>query len=129
MKGTIICVVCPTSCEVTAEWNETELKSIDHSQCKLAWDYVRSEIFDPRRTVTSTVLVEGGDLPLVSVKTDRPVPKDLMLDVMDSLAQVVVQAPVDIGDVIAADILGTGSSIVATKKIAKRAGPPRRGSC
>ncbi len=121
MKGQFICVVCPTSCPVNAEWNDTELLSIDHAQCKLAWDFIRSEIFDPRRTVTSTVLVEGADLPLVSVKTDTPVPKHMVLEVMDCLAHVVVRAPVGIGQVIVSDILGTGCNIVATRKVPKRA--------
>lgn len=121
MKGKFTCVVCPTSCVVNAEWNEIELQDTDHAQCKLAWDYVRSEIFDPRRTVTSTVRVDGGDIPLVSVKTEPPVPKATMFDVMKLLAHVVVKAPVNVGDVIVTDVLGTGSNIVATKKILLKA--------
>ncbi len=121
MKGEIICIVCPTSCPVEAQWDETELLSIDHAQCKLAWDYVRSEIFDPRRTVTTTVLVEGADLPLISVKTDSPVPKHMVMDVMDHLAHVVVHAPVELGEVIVPDVLGTGCAVVATRKVLRSA--------
>ena len=117
MKGEFTCILCPTSCVVVAEWNDNELLSIDHSQCKLARNYVRGEIFDPRRTLTSTVQVEGGDLPLVSIKTDRPIPKGLLMEVMEYLANVVVKAPVNVGDVIAHDVLGTDANIVATKKI------------
>ena len=117
MNGDIVCVVCPTSCLVHAEWNETELLSIDRAQCKLAWDYIESELFDPRRTVTTTVPVMGGDFPLLSVKTDSPVPKKLVLPVMDHLADVTANAPVNVGDVIVRDVLGTGSNIVATRKI------------
>ena len=121
MKGKFTCVVCPTSCVVNAEWSEIELQNTDHAQCKLAWDYVRSEIFDPRRTVTSTVLVDGGDIPLVSVKTEPPVPKAKVFEVMQHLAHVVVKAPVNVGDIIVTDVLGTGSNIVATKKILLKA--------
>ena len=121
MKGHFICIVCPTSCSVNAEWNDTELLSVENAQCKLAWVQVLGEIFDPRRTVTTTVLVEGEDLPLVSVKTDSPVPKHMVLEVMDYLANVVVQAPIGIGEIIVPNILGTGSNIVATRKALKRA--------
>ncbi len=120
MNGQFTCIVCPTSCSVNAEWNETELLAIDRSQCKLAWDFVRGEIFDPRRTVTSTVRVADGELPLVSVKTEPPVPKGSMIEVMQHLAHVVLKAPVNIGDVVVADVLGTGSNIVATKKILRK---------
>jgi CxxC motif-containing protein len=71
--------------------------------------------------VTSTVRVDDGDLPLVSVKTDPPVPKATMFEVMQHLAHVVVTAPVNIGDIIVANVLGTGSNIVATKKISLKA--------
>ncbi len=119
MKGNFTCIVCPTSCPVSAEWNDTELLNIDHAQCKLAWDFIRGEIFDPRRTVTTTVIVEGADLPLVSVKTDAPVPKQVVLEVMDHLAGVTVRAPVGIGDVIVSNVLETGSNIVATREALK----------
>ena len=120
MKGEFTCILCPTSCLVTAEWNETELLSIDHSRCRLAWDYIQAEVFDPKRTLTSTVLVEGGDLPLVDVKTDDPVPEGLIKAMMECLGRVVVKAPIDIGDVIVRDLLGTGANIVATKKVQRR---------
>ena len=117
MTGEFTCVLCPTSCVVSAEWNETELLRIDRAQCKLARDYVWGEIFDPRRALTSTVVVHGGDLPLVSVKADRPVPKGLVLDIVRRLSQVAAEAPIDVGDVLVPDVLGTGANIVATRKI------------
>ena len=39
---------------------------------------------------------------------------------MQHLAHVVLTAPVNIGDIVVADVLGTGSDIVATKKIARK---------
>jgi CxxC motif-containing protein len=44
-----------------------------------------------------------------------------MFDVMKHLAHVVVKAPVNVGDIIVANVLGTGSNIVATKKILLKA--------
>ena len=117
MKGEIVCVVCPTSCLVHAEWDEEQLIKIDRAQCKLAWDYIADEIFDPKRTVTTTLPVDGGSVPLVSVKTASPVPKDLVLDVMDHLAEVVAKPPIEVGDVIVPDVLGTGIDIVATRNV------------
>ena len=67
MKGQFTCVVCPTSCVVNAEWDEIELQNTDHAQCKLAWEYIRGEIFDPRRTLTSTVMASAGTGTLAGV--------------------------------------------------------------
>lgn len=120
MKTVITCVVCPVSCPVEVEYHEHEITGIDRNQCKLALDYVRSELFDPRRLLTTSVEVEGGDMPLVSVKTARPVPKHILLEAAEAVAGIRVRAPVKIGDVIAHDLLGTGSDLVATRNVARR---------
>ena len=120
MKAVITCVVCPVSCPVEVEYHEHEITGIDRNQCKLALDYVRSELFDPRRLLTTSVEVEGGDMPLVSVKTARPVPKHMLLKAAEAVAGIRVRAPVKIGDVIAHDLLGTGSDLVATRNVASR---------
>ncbi|HJO59257.1 MAG TPA: DUF1667 domain-containing protein [SAR202 cluster bacterium] len=113
-EGNIVCTVCPTSCLIDAKWDEKELISIDRAQCKLAWGYISDEIFDPKRVVTTTVPTETGKNPLVSVKTAEPVPKHLVLDIMDTLAVVQAKGLVNAGDVIVADVLGTGVNIIAT---------------
>ena len=52
---------------------------------------------------------------MVSVKTDSPIPKDKMLDVVKYCRTITVSAPVSVGDVVAEDIYG--SRIVITKEI------------
>ena len=47
--------------------------------------------------------------------------KPKVFEVMQHLAHVVVKAPVNVGDIIVTDVLGTGSNIVATKKILLKA--------
>ena len=53
-------------------------------------------------------------LPVVPVKSDKPVPKDMLFDCMKEINSVCVEAPVKIGQVIIENILGTGANIVAT---------------
>ncbi len=118
MNSTIICIVCPVSCPVDVEWTQEDgVLGIKNHLCKLANDYIASELFDPRRTVTTSMPVDGGDWPLVSVRTNPPIPKDKMLEAMDEITGVRVQAPIKVGDVLIADILGTGCDIVATRNI------------
>lgn len=117
MKAIITCVVCPVSCPVEVEYHEHEIDRIDRNQCKLALEYVRNEMFDPRRTVTSSVEVEGGSMPLVSVKTDRSIPKPLVGAAMRAICTVRVKPPVRTGDVIVRNLLGTGANVVATRDV------------
>ncbi len=117
MKAIITCVVCPVSCPVEVEYHEHEILSIDRNQCKLALEYVRNEMFDPRRTVTTSVEVEGGAMPLVSVKTDRSIPRPMVGAAMKAICAVRVKSPVHVGDVIVANLLGTGANVVATRDV------------
>jgi CxxC motif-containing protein len=64
--------------------------------------------------------VISGELPLVSVKTEKAIPKRLLLKAMTEIAEIEVKAPVEIGQVIKDDLMGTGVSLVATRNI-KRA--------
>jgi len=59
--------------------------------------------------------VDGGDWPLVSVQTNPPIPKAMMLEIMDENTG--VQAPVKVGDVLIANVLDTGCDVVATRNV------------
>ena len=118
MNSTIICIVCPVSCPVDVEWTQEDgVSGIKNHLCKLANDFIESELFDPRRTVTTSMPVDGGDWPLVSVRTNPPIPKAMMLDAMDEITGIRVQAPINVGDVLIADVLGTGCDVVATRNV------------
>lgn len=114
---TIVCVVCPISCPVLVEWQGDGIIRTDHNQCKLALEYVEGELFNPQRTLTSSLPVLGGRTPLVSVKSKGGLSKDRLLEAMQAIAHLEVKAPVQIGDVIVDDLLGTGVSLVATRDV------------
>lgn len=117
-QRTLTCIGCPMGCKVTVELNNGEITNVTGNTCKRGDDYARKEVSHPMRIVTSTVRVIGGDLPVVSVKTERDIPKEKMRDIMNSLADIRVPAPVHIGDVILENVALTGVNIVATKEVA-----------
>jgi CxxC motif-containing protein len=53
----------------------------------------------------------------VSVKTDRPVSKKLIPEIMIIIKNSMVTAPVKVGQVLVKNILGTGADIVATRQV------------
>lgn len=114
-----ICIGCPLGCNITVEHDESQIKSIVGNTCPRGAEYVTKELTDPRRIVTSLVRVEGGELSVVSVKTKGDIPKDKIFDCIHALKDVVVSAPVHMGDVVVADICGTGVSVIATKTVEK----------
>lgn len=113
----LICIGCPLGCPLTVEMKGTEVVSVTGNTCPNGDRYARKEVTDPKRTVTSTVRVLGGSLPVVSVKTAQDIPKNKIFDCMQELATIRVKAPVREGDVIVSNIVDTGVSVIATKEI------------
>ena len=116
----LTCIRCPIGCHITVELENGEVKSITGNSCPRGEEYAASEVTNPVRIVTSVVTLNGGERPVVSVKTAGDVPKDKMTDVVGALRNVEAEAPVSIGDIIVKDIAGTGVDIVATSNVSKK---------
>lgn len=113
----LICIGCPLGCNLTVEMDGGQVVSVNGNTCKRGDDYARKELTDPRRIVTSTVPVAGGNLPVVSVKTASDIPKGKIRECLCALKGVTITAPVQIGDVIVENVADTGVDVVATKSI------------
>jgi len=114
------CTVCPVGCTLTVTVQNGEIVKVTGYECKRGTEYAAKEHTNPERMLTTTVRVEGGELPLVPVRTSQPIPKGAMLYCMDALAKVEMTAPVEEGDTVVSDILGSGVDIIATRRVAKR---------
>lgn len=115
----LTCIGCPLGCALTVTMNDNEVISVNGNTCPRGDAYARKEVTNPTRIVTSTVRVEGGVSPMVNVKTASDIPKSKIFECAAALKDVVAVAPVKIGDVLLADVAGTGVDIVAAKNIAK----------
>ena len=110
----LTCINCPMGCAVTVEREGDTILSVTGNTCPRGDVYARKEVTNPTRIVTSTVMVEGGTHPRVSVKTEHDIPKGKIFACMEDLNGVVVKAPVHIGDVVVPNVAGTGVNIIAT---------------
>ena len=115
MERNLICIICPRGCNLTAQIDQNGVKVCGHT-CPKGEEYAINECTNPVRTVTATVRVSNREDTMVSVKTESPVPKGEMLNIMALLRKTQVAAPVKIGDVVLSDVCGT--NIVITKDIA-----------
>lgn len=116
-ERTLICIGCPMGCRMIVKLNGTAVESVTGNTCKRGDIYARKEITNPTRIVTSTVSVNGGMIPVVSVKTKCDIPKGKIKDCIKVLKTISVTPPVHIGDVVVTDVAGTGVDVVATKEV------------
>ena len=74
-----------------------------------AW-YAEAEVVCPKRVVTSTVRAENGEM--IPVKTDRPVRKDAIFEVMKKINAITCKMPVALGDILVENICDDANLIV-----------------
>jgi len=113
------CIVCPLGCYVEAEL-EGDTINIRGCKCPRGEEWVKEEILDPKRVVMSVIKVKNGEYPVVSVKTDAPVPKEKIPDIMRYISRLEVSAPVKRGDIIVRNILGLQANLVATRDVMEK---------
>lgn len=120
MNREMICIICPNGCELTLELEGKVIKKIIGACCKKGIAYATQEIQNPKRTISSLVKVNNGEMPLVSVRTTKGVPKDKIFDVMKEIKNIQIDAPIKIEQVLIHNVLGLGVDIIATKSIDKK---------
>ena len=116
----LTCIGCHLGCSITVTMNDTDVVSVTGNTCPRGDAYARKEVTNPTRIVTSTVRVQGGVSPMVNVKTASDIPKSKIFDCANALRDVVITAPVKIGDVVLSDVAGTGVDVIAAKNIAAK---------
>ena len=109
----LTCIVCPRGCRLKVD----DDMNVTGNACPRGKIYAINELTNPTRIVTSSIRVSNRQNTLVSVKTDNPIPKGKMFEVMQEIDKLVVAAPTRIGQVVLANVLGTDSNIVITKDI------------
>lgn len=109
----LICIVCPQGCRLKVD--EDNDYAVSGNRCERGEEYGRTELQNPTRVLTSTVDVIGSHIARCPVKTNGVIPKAKMFEAMEKVRAAKVTAPVMSGQVIIADILGTGVDIVATR--------------
>lgn len=115
----LTCIGCPMGCLLTVKTDNGEVLSVEGNTCKKGSVYGKKEVTAPTRIVTTTVRVSCGTEQMVSVKTESDIPKGRIFDCIHALKDIIVSAPVHIGDVILRDAASTGVNIIATKNIAR----------
>lgn len=115
----ITCIVCPIGCKILVKTDGENINLVEGNKCKKGIEYAKSEALDPRRMLTSSILVYNGEWPLVSVKSSKPIPKENLFDVLEEIKKSSTDAPVRLGQTIIKNVANTSIDIIATKKIKK----------
>ncbi len=114
-ERTFTCINCPMGCTVEAVTRREEIVSIEGNICKAGENYVQQELENPTRVLTGTVKVKGGILPRIPIKSEGPIPKSKVKAATEELADVELEAPVELHQVIIENIKGTEINVITTR--------------
>ena len=114
-----LCIGCPLGCRLEVEDDEAgEVVEVRGHSCRKGETFAEREHHDPRRMVTTTVAVRDAIWARLPVHTTDEVPKDKVREIVRYLRSVEVTAPVERGQLLIADVLGTGADVVASREFA-----------
>ena len=116
-KKHFTCVICPIGCEIDVELEDGNVVSTEGNKCAKSEEFVLQELREPMRILTTTIRIKGAKWAMLPVRTDIAIPKRLLFRVIEELANMELQAPVKVSDVIIRDVAGTGANIVAARNM------------
>nr|MBU1328814.1 DUF1667 domain-containing protein [Candidatus Omnitrophota bacterium] len=110
------CIECPKGCRLIVDVEDGKVARVTGNECPKGEQYAISEIENPVRTLTSTVLGQGLDLKMIPVRTNKPIPKSRIFEAMDEIKKIKVKKPLNAGDIIVKNFLGLDVDLIATRK-------------
>ena len=109
----LICITCPKGC-VTKVWKEKGDLTIEGKICKKGKEYIKQEYMEPKRILTSTVVVDHSAIKRLPVRTREAIPQKALFAAMHQLSEIRIKPPVEIGMVIISNLLNTGVDVIAS---------------
>lgn len=120
MQGNkVTCILCPRGCTIEKK-DQGGTFEFTGFGCKRGLEWAKEEFINPKRILTTTVHVKNGEIEFVPVRTNLPIPKAKIFEVISILKGIEVLAPVEIGSVIVRNILDTGADVVTTRRVGKK---------
>jgi len=115
----MICISCPIGCHLQLFKDENEELVVKGNRCPRGKEYAQEEYYAPKRVVTATAATADPDAPRLPVRTDKPLPKEHINDLISEVYALEVQLPVDRGAVLIENYRDTGVNLVSSLTLGK----------
>jgi CxxC motif-containing protein len=110
------CLLCPAGCELEVREENGRVEVIG-ARCAKGEAFGAEEVLYPLRNLATSVPLAGTEADMVSVRLSRRVSRDLIFPILAAIAELRPAAPVRRGQVLIADVLGSGADVIATRSI------------
>jgi len=113
----LTCVLCPVGCELEVARDAAGDLQINGNQCDKGIPFAVEEVLRPKRNLATSVPLRGTAARMVSVRLSGSVPREMIFIILAEIAKLRPEAPVRRGQVLIADVLGTGVDVIATRTV------------
>lgn len=111
----IICINCPMGCRLQVTTGVQGELQVEGNQCSRGRAYALKELTTPTRVLTTTIKLKNGLYRRLPVRTVDGIPKEKLTLAMAVLNRIEVEAPVQAGDIIINNLLGTNVDVIASR--------------
>ena len=113
----LTCVLCPVGCELEVRKDEAGELDVQGNQCDKGAPFAVEEILHPKRNLATSVPIRNTAAKMVSVRLGDRVPREMIFPILAEIAKLRPEVPVCRGQVLIADVLGTGADVIATRTV------------
>ncbi|HOK62382.1 MAG TPA: DUF1667 domain-containing protein [Soehngenia sp.] len=116
MNDLFNCNGCKNNCsiEIIKDGNRITYNGY---KCSKGLSYAKLNSSEESKIVTARAILTNGKMSKIPVRTTTEIPCDLIADVIQTIENTKVQAPIEKGTVIIKNILGTGADVVAQRRV------------
>jgi CxxC motif-containing protein len=112
-----VCIACPIGCRLTVERTPAGEVTVHGNRCPKGETFGREETLSPKRVVTAIVRTDSRSWPCIPVRTDQPLPRELIAGLIADLARQSVHLPAACGDTLMENYQGSGVNVVITRTL------------
>ena len=84
---------------------------------KAARPFAADEVLHPKRNLATSVPAKGTARTMISVRLTAPVPREMIFPILAEIGKLRPALPVKRGQVLIANVLGTGVDVIATRSV------------
>jgi CxxC motif-containing protein len=116
MNDRLTCILCPVGCglDVSRVGDHLEVRG---NECDKGLDFAADEVLHPKRNLATSIPAMGTSACMISVRLTAGVPRDMIFPILAEIAKLRPALPVKRGQVLIANVMGTGADVIATRTV------------
>lgn len=112
-----ICTICEKRCRITMKIDGNRITDLQGHQCYQGIGFANDFLKASLKTISTSVVLKNHSSRMLPVRTSRPVRSSYSMAILKESRNILVDAPVRYGQVVAKNIAGSGAELISLKEV------------